>query len=92
MASVHAMIGSGFALCLAGKSGGSVDRSQQVYGTISCRASEVLRALEVLKQVCLKRIDLSISQGAVHDLSHRGRRALAGAYGPCFDLCLAGRR
>jgi hypothetical protein len=27
----------------------------QAYGTLSCRASQVLRALEVLKQVCLMR-------------------------------------
>jgi len=34
---------------------------------------KLIRALEVLKLVCLTRIGLALGQGSVHDLSYRGR-------------------
>ena len=52
--------------------------------------SQVLRALEVLKQVCLPRIDLSV-RVLFTILAIVVGRALAGAYGSGFDLCLTGR-
>ena len=66
-----------------------VERSQ-AYGTDSCRASHVLRALEVSKQVCLPRIDLSV-RVLFTILAIVVGRALVGAYGSGFDLCLTGR-
>ena len=56
----------------------AVGRSQ-AYGTVSCRTSQVLRALEVLKQVCLKRVDLASGQRSVHDLDYRGRSSPGGS-------------
>ena len=40
-----------------------VGRSQAC-GTVSCRASQALGALEVLKQVCLTRVELASSRGS----------------------------
>ena len=36
----------------------------QAYDTASCRNSQILRVLEVLKQVCLTRVDLASCQGS----------------------------
>jgi hypothetical protein len=61
----------------------------QASGTVSCRASQVLRALEGLKQVYLTHVDLASGQGSVHDLvlAIVAGRAPVGAHGSGFDLC-----
>ncbi len=51
---------------------GSIGRSQTDH-TVSCRASQVFLALEVLKQVYLTRVDLDSGQGSVYDLGYCGR-------------------
>jgi len=80
---------SGYAQCLAARFGKSVSRvvtrcrrlvgltasgvGSQAYCTDSCRASQVLRALEVLKWVYVMRVDLASGQSSVHNLVYRGR-------------------
>jgi hypothetical protein len=46
--------------------------------SVSCRASQVFRALEVLKQVCLTRVDLASDQGSVHDVGYYGQSSPRG--------------
>jgi len=56
---------------------GSVSR--QAYSAASCWASQTLQALEVLKQVCLMRVDLALVRVLLTILTVVVGKALSGA-------------